>query len=82
VAERFGIGDRKGRIRPGLDADLVLVRLDESTIADKQSLAFRNAYSPYENREFLLKVKKTILRGKFIYDDQSGVIQEKVGVCL
>ncbi|MEH7156838.1 allantoinase AllB [Neobacillus drentensis] len=82
VAERFGIAHRKGRIRPGLDADLVLFRLNESTIADKQSLAFRNAYSPYENREFLLKVKKTILRGKVIYDDQSGVTKEKLGICL
>ena len=82
VAGRFGIADRKGQIRPGLDADLVLLRLDESTIADQQSLAFRNAYSPYENREFLLKVKKTILRGKVIYDDQSGVVKEKLGVCL
>ncbi len=82
VAERFGIADRKGWIRPGLDADFVLIRLDESTVADKQSFAFRNAYSPYENREFLLKVKKTILRGKVIYDDLSGVIKEKFGVCL
>lgn len=82
VAERFGIADRKGRIRPGLEADLVLIRLDESTVADKHSLAFRNAYSPYENKEFLLKVKKTILRGNVIYDDQSGVCKEKLGVCL
>jgi allantoinase len=82
VAERFGIADRKGRIRPGLDADLVLIRLDEATMADQQSFAFRNAHSPYENREFLLKVKKTILRGKIIYDDRAGVIREKLGVCL
>lgn len=82
VANRFGIADRKGRIRPSLDADLVLIRLDESTIADKQSFGFRNAYSPYENREFLLKVKKTILRGKVIYDDQTGVAKKKFGVCI
>ncbi|MEH7304797.1 allantoinase AllB [Neobacillus drentensis] len=82
VAKRFGIADRKGQIRPGLDADLVLIRLDESTFVNKQSLAFRNAYSPYEDKEFLLKVKKTILRGRVIYDDQSGVSNEKLGVCL
>jgi allantoinase len=82
VAERFGIANRKGQIRSGLDADLVLIRLDESTVADKQSLAFRNAYSPYENKEFLLRIKKTILRGKVIYDDQFGVMKEKLGVCL
>jgi len=82
VADRFGIAERKGRIRPGSDADLVLIRLDESTIVDKQSLAFRNAYSPYEDKEFLLKVKKTILRGNVIYDDQLGVSKGKFGVCL
>ncbi|MFP5112390.1 hypothetical protein ACSU64_08405 [Bacillaceae bacterium C204] len=60
----------------------MLIRLDESTVVDKQSLAFRNAYSPYEGKEFLLKVKKTILRGKVIYDDQSGISKEKLGVCL
>ncbi|WHY01556.1 allantoinase AllB [Neobacillus sp. DY30] len=79
VADRFGIGGRKGRIQPGLDADLVLLSLDEITIADQQSIAFRNQFSPYEDRKFLLKVKKTILRGKIIYDDQTGVIQEKFG---
>jgi allantoinase len=82
VAERFGIADQKGRIRPGLDADLVMIRLDESTMADQQSFAFRNRYSPYENMEFLLKVKKTMLRGKVIYDDQAGVVKEKLGVIL
>lgn len=79
VADRFGISENKGRIKPGLDADLVLVSLDETTIADQQSIAFRNPYSPYENKTFLLKVKKTILRGKVIYDDQIGVSKEKYG---
>jgi allantoinase len=79
VADVFGISGRKGRIVPGLDADLALISLDETTIADQQSIAFRNQYSPYENRDFLLKVKKTILRGKVIYDDQFGVTPEKYG---
>ena len=79
VADRFRISGKKGRIQPGLDADLALISLDETTIADQQSIAFRNRYSPYENRNFLLKIKKTILRGKVIYDDQTGVTQEKYG---
>ncbi|WP_083402505.1 amidohydrolase family protein [Bacillus sp. MUM 116] len=82
VAERFGIADRKGRIRPGLDADLVLIRLDETTFADKKSFGFRNKFSPYENREFLVKIKKTILRGKVIYDYQTGKTKDKNGLCL
>lgn len=82
VADRFGIANRKGRIRPGLDADLVFIRLDESTHADKQSFGFRNAFSPYENMTFLLRIKKTILGGKVIYDDQEGVSKEKYGQCI
>ena len=79
AADRFRLSGKKGRIQPGLDADLALISLDETTIVDQQSIAFRNQYSPYENRNFLLKVKKTILRGKVIYDDQSGVTGEKYG---
>ncbi|MDR7077013.1 allantoinase [Neobacillus niacini] len=79
VAERFGISGKKGKIQQGLDADLVLISLDETTVSDQQSFAFKNKYSPYENRKFLLKIKKTILRGKVIYDDQTGVAKEKYG---
>ncbi|MBT2654875.1 allantoinase AllB [Bacillus sp. ISL-18] len=82
VADRFGIRHKKGRISPGLDADLVLICLDETTVANKESFGFRNAYSPYEGRVFSTKVKKTMLRGKVIYDDQKGVTEEKWGVCL
>ncbi|NWQ40703.1 allantoinase AllB [Bacillus sp. EB106-08-02-XG196] len=82
VADRFGISEKKGRIRPGLDADLALISLDETTFADQSSIAFRNKYSPYENRTFLMKIKKTILRGKVIYDDQAGGTEEKYGQYL
>lgn len=81
VADRFGVAGRKGRILPGMDADLVLIALDEQTHVDQKSMAFRNPFSPYENFTFQLKIKKTILRGKVIYDDQTGVT-EKHGICL
>jgi allantoinase len=81
VADRFGVAGRKGRILPGMDADLVLIALDEQTHVDQKSMAFRNPFSPYENFTFQLKIKKTILRGKVIYDDQIGVT-EKHGTCL
>lgn len=81
VADRFGIAGRKGRVLPGMDADLVLIALDEQTHVDQKSMAFRNPFSPYENFTFQLKIKKTILRGKVIYDNQIGVT-EKHGICL
>ncbi|MDR4945566.1 allantoinase AllB [Neobacillus cucumis] len=82
VADRFRIAGRKGRISTGLDADLVFISLDETTVASKESFGFRNVYSPYEGRVFSTRVKKTMLRGKVIYDDQNGVTNEKMGVCL
>ncbi|WP_409304152.1 allantoinase AllB [Peribacillus sp. SCS-155] len=82
VAGRFSISDFKGRISPGMDADLVLIRLDESTSVDKASIAFKNPFSPYEGQTFHVRVKKTILRGTVIYDDQTGVIQERTGRCI
>ena len=82
VADRFGLTGKKGRIRPGADADLVILRLDETTYADQPSFRFRNAFSPYEGMTFELRIKKTILRGNIIYDDQTGPITEKYGRCL
>ncbi|MFP7299254.1 allantoinase AllB [Neobacillus niacini] len=78
VADRFRLTE-KGRIQPGLDGDIVLISLDETTFVDQHSIAFRNQYSPYENKTFLLKIKKTILRGKVIYDAQTGVDHKKYG---
>jgi allantoinase len=82
VAERFGIINRKGRIQVGNDADLVFISLDEITTVEKESIAFRNKYSPYVNMTFQLKVKKTILRGKVIYDDQFGIAGNRHGICI
>ncbi|MEH7273833.1 allantoinase AllB [Neobacillus vireti] len=79
VADLFGISGKKGRIQTGLDADLALISLDETTTANQQCIAFRNQYSPYENRKFLLKIKKTLLRGNVIYDDQTGAATKKYG---
>ncbi|PLS03231.1 allantoinase AllB [Neobacillus cucumis] len=82
VADRFGLADRKGRISPGLDADLVFIRLDETTAAEQESFGFRNPFSPYEGRIFSTRIKKTMLRGRVIYDDEFGMANEKLGVCL
>jgi allantoinase len=81
-AQRFDIHALKGRISLGMDADLVLINRNETTYVDKENIAFRNLYSPYEGLTFQLKVKKTILRGKVIYDDRMGVTTKKYGICV
>ncbi|OZA72229.1 MAG: hypothetical protein B7X77_12135 [Caulobacter sp. 39-67-4] len=61
--------DRKGEIKPGYDADLVLVDLEkEYEIRDEDVLSLVG-WSPYAGRTFKGKPVRTILRGKTIYAD-------------
>ena len=68
--------DRKGEIRPGYDADLVLVDLEsEYEIRDEDVLSLVG-WSPYAGRRFKGKPVRTILRGRTIYVD-GKVVGEK-----
>ncbi|WP_341989666.1 dihydroorotase family protein [Azorhizobium sp. AG788] len=68
--------DRKGEIRPGFDADLVLVNLDaEYEVRDPDVLSL-TGWTPYAGRTFKAKPVRTILRGKTIYLD-GKVVGEK-----
>ncbi|RBW69779.1 allantoinase AllB [Bacillus taeanensis] len=81
-AQRFDLAAVKGQISLGMDADLVLLNTNESTYVNKETIAFRNRYSPYEGFTFQLKIKKTILRGQIIYDEQKGMATDKYGCCV
>ncbi|MBA4790454.1 MAG: dihydroorotase family protein [Pseudomonadota bacterium] len=68
--------DRKGEIKPGYDADLVLVDLDtEYEVRDEDVLSLVG-WSPYAGRRFKGKPVRTILRGRTIYVD-GKVVGEK-----
>ena len=68
--------DRKGEIKPGFDADLVLVDLDtEYEVRDEDVLSLVG-WSPYAGRRFKGKPVRTILRGRTIYVD-GKVVGEK-----
>lgn len=68
-AKRLGIWPRKGEIRPGSDADLVLVELDRDWILDQGALETRSGISPYVGRRFHGRVSRTIVRGRTVYLD-------------
>jgi allantoinase len=69
VAQRFGIGGRKGGIRIGADADLVLVDLDGGTRVTEESLQYRHRHSPYVGRQFQSRVVRTIVRGRTVFSN-------------
>jgi allantoinase len=62
VARRFGIGERKGKIATGYDADLVLVNLGaKETVRD---LLYKHPVSPYLGKPLNAAVTQTWIRGQ------------------
>jgi len=60
-AREAGVFPRKGLIREGTDADLVLLRDEEWTVTPQQ-LAFNGGWTPYEGRRWTARVD-TVLAG-------------------
>jgi dihydroorotase len=72
-ARIFGLYPRKGAIREGADADVVLVDLAaRHTITDDEVLS-KCGWTPYAGREVEGIPVHTLLRGKFIYRDRELV---------
>ena len=60
---------RKGRIAPGMDADLVLVDREREWTLDATALQTRSGQSPYLGRTFRGLVRATLVRGRIVYRD-------------
>lgn len=74
-AELFHI-DRRGYIRPGYYADLVLVDPDKTWTDTKEGLLYRCGWSPFEGYTFHHSVWKTFVNGQLVYDQ--GLIDSAV----
>jgi dihydroorotase len=68
-ARAFGIFPRKGSIRPGADADLVVVDLDEREPVDQKAMRSRHRFSPWHGHPTGGAVKCVLLRGQVIVQD-------------
>jgi dihydroorotase len=77
VADIFNI-EKRGFIREGYFADLVLVDLNKPTEVTKQSLLYKCGWSPFEGVTFSSSISKTFVNGHLVYDN--GTFDEsKVG---
>ncbi|WP_313997232.1 allantoinase [uncultured Paenibacillus sp.] len=66
-ADRFGLGERKGRIAPGYDADLALVDMRQPYTLQEEQLLYRHKQSPYTDMTIGCKVAATLCRGHIVY---------------
>ena len=64
-----GLRQKKGRLAPGLDADLVIFHPDQQWQVDQ--LFHRHPESPYRGRRLLGRVSHTYLRGNCIFAEGS-----------
>lgn len=68
VAELFEV-DRRGFIREGFYADLVLVDLNKHYTVDKSNVLYKCGWSPFEGTTFTNLVTHTIVNGHLVYDN-------------
>ncbi len=60
--------EKKGRIAPGCDADLVVWDPDADFVVDARNLEHKNKVTPYDRRALSGRVLETWLRGEKIFD--------------
>lgn len=72
TAEQVGLSHRKGRLAAGLDADILVLDDEACWTLGKGEMLFKNKCSPYQEREFKGRVVQTWLRGRKIWDLESG----------
>lgn len=74
-AELFRI-DRRGYIRPGYYADLVLVDPEKTWTVSEENILYKCGWSPFEGYTFHHGIWKTFVNGQLVYNQ--GVIDEAV----
>jgi len=68
--------EKRGFIREGYHADIVLVDADKQTEVNKSNILYKVGWSPFEGHTFQSKITHTFVNGRLVYEN--GVFDESV----
>lgn len=80
-ARLAGLGERKGRIEPGYDADLVIFDPEAEFVVQGSALHHRHPMTPYDGRRLRGVVQRTYVRGQTVYAD-GALVGSPIGATL
>ncbi len=72
--------NKRGFIREGYHADLVLVDLNKPWKVEKNNILYKCNWSPFEGTVFQSKIVSTIINGNVVY--KNGIFEENIGQAL
>jgi dihydroorotase len=81
VADCFQI-EKRGYVREGYFADLVLVNPNEKTAVTKESLRYKCGWSPFEGHVFNNSIAATFVNGTLVYEAGKELRIPNVGMRL
>ncbi|MCK5846577.1 MAG: dihydroorotase [Bacteroidales bacterium] len=67
-ADCFAV-EKRGFIKAGYFADLVVVDLDNKWTVNKSNVLYKVGWSPFDGKEFKSKVLKTFVNGSLVYNE-------------
>lgn len=65
-ALRFGLYGRKGAVKPGFDADFILVDMEREWTCHAEDMYYLNRHTPYDGRVFKGYVSEVYVRGELV----------------
>ena len=76
-AQFLNLHNRKGFIKEGYDADIIVWSPEESFVVKEESILFKHKISPYVSQTLFGKVHQTYVNGELVFSDENIVSKNK-----